>query len=297
MSKKGIMFLIAESSIHTGSGEDVGYVDQPIQRSKFNDFPIIQPGEVKGALRDYLEDKGFGEEVEVIFGPENSGNFASAVSFGEARLLFLPVKSLYGVYAYLTCPYLLNRFLKEASFQISFGNLVSEEKVVVLDNSIVSRDKKVILQEYPFSTENDYTIPTFEGNGFFEWLKDKLYPADESYKYWKENFLKRVVIISDSMMNVFTQIGVEIVTRNRIGESGTVSSEGGNLWTEENLPEETIMYFHFEAFEPFGEPNEKIKTEDNVYSFIKSNLNSKILQLGGNKTIGRGFVLVKHLDF
>jgi len=302
MSKKEIMFLIAESSIHAGSGEDVGFVDQPIQRSKFSNYPIIQSSEVKGSLRGYLESNGKKQEVETIFGPEDKGDFASAVSFSEARLLFLPVKSLYGVYAYITCPYLLNRFAKEVRLAISFNSAVFNDDAVVLEGSFVAKNDVVILHEFPFKVQEGYEIPELGVNGpevnFFEWLEGKLYPDDENYKYWKENFLKRIVILSDENMKVFSQIGVEILTRNKIGESGTVDTATGNVWTEENLPEETIMYFSFKLSKLYKkpEPSDGVRTEEGALLFLKKELIDKVIQLGGNKTIGRGFVLIRYAD-
>jgi len=302
MSKKEIMFLIAESSIHAGSGEDVGFVDQPIQRAKFTDYPVVQSSEVKGALRDYLESKGKRQEVETVFGPEVTGDFAGAVSFSEARLLFLPVKSLYGVYAYVTCPYLLNRFTKELHLDVSFSSDVFDSDAVVLEGSIVAKDSKVILHEFPFTVKQTYSIPELSVSAgkinFFKWLESKLYPDDENYKYWKENFLKRVVILSDENMKLFTQMGVEIVTRNKIGESGTANSKEGNLWTEENLPEETVMYFSFKCSTLYKLPqvNDEIQTADQATEFLINELTDKVIQLGGNKTIGRGFVLIRYAD-
>lgn len=53
--EKATLFLVCETSLHAGSGDDVGIVDLPIQREKHTQFPKIEASSLKGALREAFE--------------------------------------------------------------------------------------------------------------------------------------------------------------------------------------------------------------------------------------------------
>lgn len=49
------IFLIAETAVHPGSGSDLGYIDNPIQREVHTGYPKIEGSSLKGALRQAFE--------------------------------------------------------------------------------------------------------------------------------------------------------------------------------------------------------------------------------------------------
>ncbi len=44
--------MIAETSIHPGSGRSSGFVDLPVARESITQYPVIVGSSLKGALRD-----------------------------------------------------------------------------------------------------------------------------------------------------------------------------------------------------------------------------------------------------
>ncbi len=101
--------LHAITSVHPGSGSEVGLVDLPIQREQHTGFPKIESSSLKGALRytvsNLLKDEKEKEKLELVFGSEpGEGNdkktIASAIAFSDARILLFPVKSMRGVFAH-----------------------------------------------------------------------------------------------------------------------------------------------------------------------------------------------------
>ncbi len=46
--------LHAVTSVHAGSGSEIGLVDLPIQREKHTGFPKIESSSLKGALRYHM---------------------------------------------------------------------------------------------------------------------------------------------------------------------------------------------------------------------------------------------------
>ena len=81
------------------------------------------------------------------------------------------------------------------------------------------------------------------------------------------------------------------MTRIRI-EDETKTVARGALWTEENLPADTLLYSTIYANTPTM-PNGNVKTADDVLTFIQ-NLKLERVQLGGNETVGRGLTAVRY---
>ena len=49
MYKKAIaMFMLCETSVHAGSGSELGIVDLPIQRERHTDYPVFHSSSIKG---------------------------------------------------------------------------------------------------------------------------------------------------------------------------------------------------------------------------------------------------------
>lgn len=51
------LFLICETPLHAGSGDELGVIDLPIQREKHTNFPKVEASSLKGALRESFESK------------------------------------------------------------------------------------------------------------------------------------------------------------------------------------------------------------------------------------------------
>src|SRR5437870_13133969 len=107
-----LLFIYAISPLHAGTGQGVGVIDLPIAREKATGIPFLPGSSVKGTLRDLCKDP----KKEDVFGPEttNADEFAGAAQFADQRLLMLPIRSLAGTFAWVTSPYLLKRFLRDA---------------------------------------------------------------------------------------------------------------------------------------------------------------------------------------
>src|SRR5207302_541516 len=131
-----LLFLHAQTALHPGSGTALGTVNLPVQRERHTHWPTIPGSSLKGILRDlcregakekYQEDRdGEGKvrrtrrrvaneedpDLVAAFGPgkvdERSGH-AGALAVTDARILAFPVRSLRGVFAWVTCPDVLDR--------------------------------------------------------------------------------------------------------------------------------------------------------------------------------------------
>ena len=353
--ERSILFLIAETPVHPGSGSEVGIVDLPIQRERYTEFPKIESSGLKGCIREAFE--GYkviegkqskltecegvkklrekfpsisefwkvkvkdesGKEIEKIktdsegnklikfdeaiylsFGPEAGEAHAGAISITDARILLFPVKSLKGVFAWITCPMVLERFRKDLGLadvnfsnikDINFSNLIN----TIPQQSTLLVSGKVVLEEFTFEVkENSSTTKVAE------FLADNIFPNDDTYKFWKEKLRKDLVILPNDDFTQFVKTSTEVITRTKIDDAtGTVQT--GALWTEEYLPQDTVMYSVVMFTQPRVENDDQKgifkanKPEDEarlVAEFFEKGL-PEVIQIGGNQTIGKGFMRTK----
>lgn len=104
-----LLFVHALSPLHAGTGQGVDVIDLPIAREKATGIPFLPGTTLKGVFRDGCENDDIRKRV---FGPDTSGDpseHAGSVTFTDARLLLMPIRSLRGVFAWATSPLLLRR--------------------------------------------------------------------------------------------------------------------------------------------------------------------------------------------
>ncbi|OYT73282.1 MAG: type III-B CRISPR module RAMP protein Cmr4, partial [Armatimonadetes bacterium JP3_11] len=117
MNQTKLIFLHALTPLHVGTGQAVANVDLPIAREKATGFPIVPASAFKGVLRDqYLTTNNQGELMEPDWVKQAFGtqDVAGEWIFTDLRILCLPVRSFYGVFAYVTCPLILEQLQRKA---------------------------------------------------------------------------------------------------------------------------------------------------------------------------------------
>lgn len=305
-------FMICETPLHAGSGNDLGFVDLPIQRERHTDFPKVEGSSLKGCIREAFEDleeidlngsrlteKDKREEaVKLAFGPEEGDLHAGALGFIDARILLFPVKSMKSVFAWITCPRVLERFKNDLLLS-GFKDLpeLPEANTVPYDSSLLFEGDKVILEEYTFNVKKP--AEGDECTRFAQWLADKVFPSCEEYKYWSEKMKKDIVVLSNDDFRDFVNLSTEIVTRTRI-DSDTGTVQGGALFTEEYLPAESVLYSLALASPIFSENkgvfgNKDKKEEEMILEYFTKNLPG-VIQLGGNTTLGKGIIRTRIME-
>ncbi len=316
-------FIIVETPLHAGSGSDLGLVDLPIQRERHTDYPKIEASGLKGSLREAFEfrnpeikinsqkirvnDKIKYKEKEIdyislVFGPDGNETHASAIAFTDARILLFPVKSLKGVFGWITCPDVLERFKEDLKLagikppKEDFSNLENTHP----QDSNLAVSSKVVFEEYTFEVKHNEQTTELA-----KWLSEKIFPQkgdNDPYKYWREKLEKDLVILSNDDFKEFVISSTEIITRTKI-DSKTGTVQPGALWTEEYLPTETILYSLAMASPLRVDKDEKKgvlkganseQEAENVIEFFKQGC-PEVLQIGGNQTIGKGIVRIEFL--
>ncbi|MBN8586802.1 MAG: type III-B CRISPR module RAMP protein Cmr4 [Rhodothermia bacterium] len=324
------MFLICESPTHVGSGSDVGIIDLPIQRERHTDYPKFEASSIKGSIREAFERKFpapnqinddlssdlqsewvkihrvFGydsnnkalerslKKVKVQNAENNTGtlSFAGSLGFSDARILFFPVKSMKGVFAWVTCPSALSTFYKEAKMA-SISNLkelqslkevdVEPTNAITMPSTRLGIAEKIVLEEFTFSLQEEVGLEES-----FTWLANQLFSEEDPRR---AKFARDVVILHDDDFKDFVNLSTEVITRTKINnQTGTV--EKGGLFTIEYLPTETILYSLALTAPEFTETQNGLKEED-VFNFLTQL--PDYFQIGADATLGKGIVRHKIL--
>ncbi len=299
---KSMLFLCVETPLHAGSGRSLGTVDLPIQRERTTGYPMIQSSGVKGRLRAEMQPKLPKDEWLAIFGPEQDStepgktpaDFAGALSFGDARLLLFPVRSLAGVFAWCTSVDALARFLREMEmigqkpgWDVPAGE-PQEAEAWINGNALIAGDK-VVLEEFSFTPLEKPEVKTIG-----EWLAANALPALPEYSYWKNSLPSKLCILPKDAFRDFTLYATEVQTHIKLNpDKKTV--ESGALWTAESLPVDTVLYAPLMANRPRSD-SDAVKGWDEkkvLQKITQANLNR--INFGGDETTGQGFVALKFL--
>ncbi len=303
LQQNQLLFLYAETPVHAGSGRGLGSVDLPIQRERTTHYPIIQASSVKGCLRAEAEARINGsltkDQFEALFGPEtaNASDHAGALSFGDARLLLLPVRSLSGVFAWTTCVDVLARFEREAAcsgqkLTWSVGKVkgpaVNQVWVNTQSDLIIPPDE-IALEEFSFKVDKSGAKLA---DDVATWLQQNAFPsvaAMPEYAYWQSILGCKLCILPDNAFRDFALYGMEIQTHIRLDkESKTVQQ--GALWTSESLPADSLLYTPITAFDS---RSGKAKFDAAAASSKLAGLQLKRIQIGGDETTGAGIAALR----
>ena len=276
-----------QTAVHAGDGTGTGTIDMPIQREKTTGFPVLRDSTTRGSIRESFETNINDEnKFYATFGYRENGDKASALSVLPARLLFFPVRSFKGVFAYVTCPFILKRFIKEMKLfhnkciKVDDKFLDIEEDNAFASDSLFIKDDKIGLEEYIFNAtkiENGNLSPILN-----------LFKNDEI-----ERLKDHIAIINDTQFAYFTRLFTEKVTRNKINIETGVAADTG-LFNEEFLPEESILYTTFGFANEFKENGGLSDAE--IQQYFDKNFTS-IFQLGGDKSVGKGLISPYKINF
>jgi len=316
-SKNALLFIHAQTSLHPGTGTALGTVDMPIQRERHTAWPMIAGSSLKGVVRDKTRppDKKSDEWNQwlSVFGAENGDpeSHAGALALTDARILAFPVRSAKGVFAWVTCPAVLARLMRDATLAGIADLPFKGDEFLSLENSSIesvafaaqdtplaideNNEKRLLLEEF------DFTLNTNSGSmesvkPIAEWI-GKHATADEFSQKRIANYL---VVISDTEFTHFAKNATEVAARIGLDyETKTVT--GGALFYEEFLPTETLMYAVVLANSSRWLDSDsgngavsKAMTATEVLNFLTSRLNKEpILQIGANETIGKGLCSVR----
>lgn len=334
-----LFLILAHSPLHVGVGEGIGHVNLPTARERTTEYPYLPGSSIKGVLRDTFEQRfpedtkdtaklRYGKDTVVqLFGPPpaRAGDARGGMVFSDARLLFLPVRSLLGGFALVTCPLILQRLTRELKL---CGKLTGDWAKALPEAGAISRAGEAV--EAFVSERTSLTLTGDSGPTLL--LEDLTFRAKESPalsalakaleepglwdKDEHEANARRLVVVSDADFCFFVSTCLELRHRVKIDdETGTAAASGP--WLEEYIPAESVFFGLIQGRDTvlFEKPetatgeeavpkenkatSQPAKGRDTLTIFsheLKQNVStSTLLRFGGKSSVGAGRALFRLL--
>lgn len=258
-----IVGMLSETSVHPGSGQDVGFVDLPVARETATDYPVVVGSSLKGALRDRARQAASSDIDRVFGGPDSAGQLL----VGDGRLLLLPIRSLTGSYRWVTCSHLLERFARDTAR--SAGQASHLKAISVKKGQYAGPDVGILFLEER----------QFEHGGSVPDVVVKAAAALILHEDTAARVANRLVVLHDDDFAWFARYGLTVNARNVLDE---VKKTSKNLWYEETIPPDSLFYCLLAE-----------RTEGALTTVSSLFADRPYLQVGGNETVGQGWFAVK----
>lgn len=288
--KQAAVFLYAVSPVHVGAGSAVGVIDNPIQRERHTRHPSFAGSGIKGALRHGFEALGGDPNlVNRLFGPpsDHGDLHAGALSFGDAQLVALPVRSLRGGYVYATCPQALaraQRLLTLVGVPTRWAIPLVEEGRCLITNPALLSEGKLHLEAFEYTALVSKSLPELSQD-----IAAKAIPKGDAYTFFRDKLAQDLVMLSDTDFAYFSEHAMLVEPHVRIDEKTGTASSGGLFYTE-NLPPESLLLAPLMASATRSGQAEKLEAADVMFK-LKTLIDGRLIQIGGDATTGRGLVM------
>ena len=294
--KQSAVFLYAVSPVHMGAGTAAGVIDNPIQRERHTGHPSFAGSGIKGALRHGFEAIGGDPAlVDRLFGPSSRSDelHAGSLSIGDAQLVVFPIRSLKGGFVYATCPQALaraQRLLALIGVACAWSiPEVAEGACVMANPSLLSSGDRLHLEAFEYQARISAALPELAAD-----LAGQAMPAGEAYAYFRAKLSQDLVVLSDTDFSYFVEHATLVEPHVRIDETTGTAASGGLFYTE-NLPPEAVLLAPLMASATRSAKADRLEAADVLFK-LKTLLDGRMLQLGGNATTGRGLVIARLVD-
>ena len=262
--------LTCLTNLHAGSGEnDMGVVDNQVQRDPVTGIPVIHSSSLKGALREYFKSNTpiVDDVVNYVFGADqqrdkNTTEKIGHYKFFQADMIVYPVRSNKQVFRRATS-------LEQLEEVISRASQLGAETVTEEVFGLTKETKELAIESnQPRIESGSELLENLTATGGLKLKEQSLignYPAlYEKSDY--HNLVKRLPTIA----------------RNQL-ENG----ESKNLWYEEIVPRESKFIFLV------ARPKECLS--DPKYTDFENELADCTVQIGANGSIGYGYCSIKKI--
>lgn len=257
-----LAYLYLLTPLHTGGTTQEGNL-LGIARESHTELPYIPSSTIRGRLRASVTDQDlkyrlFGNEI-------NAGDKLEqgSIWIGDGSILWLPVPSLSHGVVWISCPLLLQRWarLKQEALPIPD---VSEKCAVHPD---LAQGKPIYLKD-----------AILKPNNLKAWGTWNQFMPDSSHT----SGIKRAIVLPDQHCATLIQMSLWRQVKIKLDEHKTVD---GGFRYEEAIPPDTLMYF------PWGITAQTNGRDDAAKDDVEEILSKhEILQIGGQESLGRGFV-------
>lgn len=276
-----LVYLYLLSPLHTGGASQEGNV-VGIAREVHTNFPYLPSSSIRGRLRAEVDSdpEDYEERIRCIrlFGPELKDipnqdlmelyevdnhklvNLEQgSIWIGDASLLWIPISSISHSTIWISCPLLLQRWSR-----LRFGEQID---VAELSSNLDKRGTIYL---------KDASIPGSR-------LKD--FPEGKTWEDFVpgKTSIKQVLVVPDRYCETLIEMSLWRQVKVKLDENKVVTD--GSFRYEEAIPPDALMYFSW------GLTRQTKKNRDDYHRDFQRLLSDhEVLQLGGQESLGRGFV-------
>lgn len=278
-----LLYLYAESPVHTGAADSVDVVDLPVQREVTTGYPVIWGQSLKGALRQAARDAKWPvPQVTEMFGSEpgeTSSTTPGQLAVGDAQLAAMPVPALRRTFAWLTTDVALGRLARKYA---TLGRSAPRVPEVRSDAGVAAHSAWTAAEGevlgplvVPLGV-----APSQELQGWARLLAaDALQPGDP-FRPFRDKLGRDLILagsdVAPSLLRECTEQSVRIQLN-----PDTKRVENGPFYSE-YLPAETILAASLTL-------RGSADTAENRAA-LTSLADGQLLQVGGDETVGKGLV-------
>jgi CRISPR-associated protein Cmr4 len=254
------MYLIAP--LHTGGATQEGNL-LGIARESHTEIPYVPSSTIRGKLRSLTAanhlSKLWGNTIDDVTNGGDTNLSQGALWIGDASILWMPVPSLSHGVVWVTSPLLLRRWARlnapNSQIPAEYSTNVAPGKPVYLKDAIL---KVKDLQKWS------------------DW--QQFLPTQST----TQTSIQNIVVLPDRHCATLIQMSLWRQVKIKLDEHKVVD---GGFRYEEAIPPDTLMYF------PWGITSQANGTGASAMEDLKHLLiEYPILQIGGQESLGRGFV-------
>ena len=250
------IYLYLLSPLHTGGTTQEGNL-LGIARESHTNLPYIPSSTVRGKVRSLATDKDqkyqlFGTDLQD--GQLEQGN----IWIGDASILWLPVPSLSHSVVWVSCPLLLQRWQRlqggKLPIPVEYSCNFNNGSAVYLKDAIINS-----AQLQPWRNSEEF-VP----------------------KSSVTTSINQLLVLPNKHCATLIQMSLWRQVKIKLDDHKSVD---GGFRYEEAIPPDTLMYL------PWGITSQANEESEQSYQDFKTLLaDKKILQIGGQESLGRGFV-------
>ncbi len=279
------------SPLHVTSGQSLAVIDRPLVRERATRLPYVPAAALWRALRAEAEMQWrtpTGEPaaglLTAAFGPPEAASDPPAGTFApsDLRLLFFPLVSVERLFAYVTSPYLVQRFLAARADALGPGANAPFEALCelqpagfgpgyVADAGLLTNGR-LFLDDADLPAEAHPALAA--GAAAFAALAFDAGAA--------ALFLPRVALVSDALMGLFVEQATDVVARIQFAADTQAAAPGG-LFYLEALPAESVLYATCTDAAPPEAPAPSAPGEA-----LAALARLRSVQVGGRASVGAG---------
>lgn len=258
-----LVYLYLLAPLHTGGATQEGNL-LGIARESHTELPYIPSSSIRGRLRaatPKAQRSGlWGNTIDDVTNGEDENLTQGTLWIGDGSILWIPVPSLSHGVIWVSSPMLLRRWArfnkaKLDNFPTDYCTSIESQKPVYLKDAILQPSD---LRKW--NAWNDFVPHTEYAEG-----------------------IEQVLVLPDKHCATLIQMALWRQVKVRLNEHKSV--QDGSFRYEEAIPPDTLMYF------PWGVTAQANGSGDQSKNEFEALLSKhEIFQIGGQESLGRGFV-------